>query len=129
MPLYFLRQNLFTFCHSGGNYLAYSKALTTMLKGNYFVYITSNPRKTVLYTGVTNDLTIRLKQHFDNRGNPSTFAGKYFCYKLLYYERFSDVNIAIEREKEIKDLSRERKIELIKNLNPYLDFLVASAFE
>ena len=39
------------------------------------------------------------------------------------------MNLAIEREKEIKDMSREKKIELIKALNPYLDFLVASAFE
>jgi putative endonuclease len=100
-----------------------------MLKGNYFVYITSNPNKTVLYTGVTNDLPTRLQQHFENKGNPATFAGKYFCYKLLYFERFSDVNMAIEREKEIKDLSREKKIELIKGFNPYLDFLVAGALE
>ena len=81
-----------------------------MLKGNYFVYITSNPKKTVLYTGITNDLPTRLQQHFENKGNPGTFAGKFYCYKLLYYERFSDVNMAMEREKEIKDLSRKRNL-------------------
>jgi len=100
-----------------------------MLKGNYFVYITTNPKKTVLYTGVTSNLAVRLQQHFENRGKPETFAGRYYCYKLLYYERFSDVNMAIEREKEIKDLSRERKLELIKVLNPYLDFLVVNYLE
>ena len=100
-----------------------------MLKGNYFVYITSNPRKTVLYTGVTNDLITRLQQHYENRGKPDTFAGKFYCYKLLFYERYSDVTLAIEREKEIKDLSRKRKIELIKSMNPYLDFLVVSGLE
>jgi len=100
-----------------------------MLKGNYFVYITTNPKKTVLYTGVTNNLAIRLQQHFENRGKPETFAGKYYCYKLLYYERFTAINMAIEREKEIKDLSRERKLHLIKQLNPYLDFLVVNSFE
>ncbi|WP_317133190.1 GIY-YIG nuclease family protein [Adhaeribacter rhizoryzae] len=119
----------FHLCHSGGNYLAYSKALATMLKGNYFVYITSNPKKTVLYTGVTNDLPTRLQQHFENKGNSSTFAGKFYCYKLLYYERYSDVNIAIDREKEIKDISRDKKLELIKLINPYLDFLVVSGLE
>jgi putative endonuclease len=124
LPLFFT-----LLCHSGGNFLTYSKALATMLKRNYFVYITSNPKKTVLYTGITNDLQVRLQQHFENKGNAGTFAGKYFCYKLLYYERFSDVNMAIDREKEIKDLSRDKKIELIKGLNPYLDFLEASAFE
>ena len=100
-----------------------------MLKGNYYVYITTNPKKTVLYNGVTNNLEVRLQQHFEYRGKPETFAGKYYCYKLLYYERFTDVNMAIEREKEIKDLSRERKLELIKVLNPYLDFLIVNFFE
>lgn len=96
------------------------------MKGNYFVYITTNPRKTVLYTGVTNDLVIRLQQHYQNRGNPKTFAGKYYCYKLLYYERYPDVNQAIEREKEMKDLSREQKELLIHKVNPDKVFLVIS---
>lgn len=39
-----------------------------MLAGNYFVYITTNPGKTVLYTGVTNDLYTRIFQHYNNRG-------------------------------------------------------------
>ena len=47
-----------------------------MLKGNYFVYITTNPGRTVLYTGVTNDLEVRLRQHYENRGNKKTFAGR-----------------------------------------------------
>lgn len=89
-----------------------------MNQGNYFVYILTNPGKTVLYTGVTNDLYTRLLQHYQNRGNKSTFAGRYYCYKLVYYERFPNANIAIEREKEIKDLSREKKEELIISINP-----------
>lgn len=88
------------------------------MKGNYFVYITTNPGKTVLYTGVTNDIEVRIKQHYNNRGKKETFAGKYYCYKLIYYERYQDVNIAIEREKEIKDLSRAKKEELIAQENP-----------
>ncbi|MDQ3292205.1 MAG: GIY-YIG nuclease family protein [Bacteroidota bacterium] len=100
-----------------------------MQKGNYFVYITTNPKKTVLYTGVTNSLTVRMQQHFKNRGKPETFAGKYYCYKLLYFERFSNVIMAIEREKEIKNICRERKLDLIKSMNPYLDFLEVSAFD
>ena len=94
-----------------------------MLTGNYFVYITTNPGKTVLYTGVTNDLRTRLTQHYENRGDQGTFAGKYFCYNLIYYERFSDVNMAIEREKEIKDLSREKKEELINQQNSNWSFI------
>lgn len=95
-----------------------------MSKGNYFVYITTNPGKKVLYTGVTNDLEIRMREHYKNRGKANTFAGKYYYYKLIYFERYTDVNMAIEREKEIKDLSRERKEELIKKENPNWNTLV-----
>ncbi|MGV3586375.1 MAG: GIY-YIG nuclease family protein [Adhaeribacter sp.] len=97
-----------------------------MIKGNYFIYITTNPGKTVLYVGVTNELATRLLQHFEKRGNKETFAGKYYCYKLVYYERFSDISQAIAREKELKDLSREKKEQLIKAKNPNFDFLVVT---
>jgi len=94
-----------------------------MVKGNYFVYITTNPGKTVLYVGVTNDLGLRLKQHYLNKGKQKTFAGKYYCYKLLYYEFFSDINQAIAREKEIKNMTREKKEALIAIKNPNWNFL------
>ncbi|MGV3502821.1 MAG: GIY-YIG nuclease family protein [Adhaeribacter sp.] len=97
-----------------------------MLKGNYFVYITTNPRKTVLYVGVTNNLPARMQEHFNNRGQPETFAGKYYCYMLVYYERYPDVKVAIAREKELKDLSREKKERLINALNPKWNMLVVS---
>lgn len=45
----------------------------------YHVYITTNPAGTVLYIGVTNNPARRLSQHYDQRGNPETFAGRYFC--------------------------------------------------
>lgn len=69
---------------------------------NYYIYIITNPRKSVLYTGVTNDLERRVSEHYENRGKPETFAGKYFCYNLIYWEQFSDINDAIAREKEIR---------------------------
>jgi len=94
------------------------------IKGNYYVYITTNPGKAVLYTGVTNDLKVRIQQHFENRGKKNTFAGRYYCYKLIYFEFFSDIKQAIEREKQIKDLSREKKEELIATFNPKWNFLV-----
>ena len=80
-----------------------------MIKGNYYVYITTNPGKTVLYTGVANDLRVRIQQHLENRGKKNTFAGKYYCYKLIYFELFSDIKQAIAREKEIKDMSRNEE--------------------
>ena len=95
-----------------------------MQKGNYYVYITTNPGKTVLYTGVTNDLSRRLLEHYNNRGSKKNFAAKYYCYKLLNYENFTEINQAIYREKDIKNLSRKKKEELIGNNNPKWNFLV-----
>ena len=97
-----------------------------MQDNNFFVYITTNPGKTTLYTGVTNDLFRRVNEHYQNRGKPETFAGKYYCYQLIYFERYVLINMAIEREKEIKDLSRERKLELIKRTNPSMNFIKIS---
>ena len=95
-----------------------------MNKGNYYVYITTNPRKTVFYTGITNNLKRRELEHFENRGDTRYFASKYYCYKLLYFEYFSDVNLAIIREKGIKKMSRRVKEDLIKSKNPTMEFLV-----
>lgn len=69
----------------------------------FFVYIITNPNKTVLYTGVTNDLIRRLAEHYIERGIAKTFAGRYYCYNLLYFEKHHTSIGAIEREKEIKD--------------------------
>ncbi len=50
----------------------------------YYVYILTNPGKTILYIGVTNNLQRRLDEHRANKGKPTTFAGKYYCHKLIY---------------------------------------------
>lgn len=92
----------------------------------YSVYITTNPGRTTFYTGVTNDLERRMSEHHDNRGNKKTFAGRYFCYILIYYESYPYMNMAIEREDEIKNLSREKKKALIKSMNPKLRKLLIS---
>lgn len=89
----------------------------------YFVYIVTNFSKTVLYTGVTNNIEQRLKEHYLNKGNASTFAGKFWCYNLIYFERFQYVNDAIAREKQIKSWSRSKKMELICSENLNLNFL------
>lgn len=90
----------------------------------YYVYITTNPDRTVLYIGVTNDLTRRLSEHKDNRNNKLKFTGRYFCYNLIYYEEFHDVRKAISREKEIKKWRREKKENLINTMNPKWDIIV-----
>jgi putative endonuclease len=96
---------------------------------NFYVYITTNPEKTVLYIGVTNDLSRRLYEHTENKGNPKTFAGKYFCYNLVYFEHFTHINYAIEREKQLKKLPREKKDNLIDSFNPDWKFLNADISE
>jgi putative endonuclease len=90
---------------------------------NYFVYILTNPKKTVLYTGVTNDIANRLQEHFLLRGNPLSFAGKYYCFHLIYYEQFDQIEHAIEREKEIKGWKRDKKEKLIATINSQWKFL------
>lgn len=90
----------------------------------YYIYIITNKSKTVFYTGVTNNLIIRLDQHKENiiEGNKS-FASKYKVEFLLYYEKFTWIQEAISREKEIKGWNRNKKLQLIKTINPDLDFL------
>ena len=87
-------------------------------KHQYYIYIVINPERTVLYTGVTNDLAQWVIEHWSNRGKPKTFAGKYYCYNLIYYEDFQYINNAIAREKEIKGWKREKKDALINQENP-----------
>jgi putative endonuclease len=89
----------------------------------YYVYILTNPERTVLYIGVTNNLEQRLSEHNFSRGNPKTFAGKYYCHNLIYYEEFQYVRAAIAREKELKGWSRKKKDDLIKTKNRHLTFI------
>ena len=89
-----------------------------------FVYITTNENKTTLYIGVTNDIQRRLSQHyFDSQNTRKSFAGRYNCYHLLYYEGFETVEAAIYREKELKKWRREKKDRLISSLSPNWEFL------
>ena len=89
-----------------------------MTSKQYFVYIMSNFRRTVLYVGVTDNLVKRVWQHKNNltRG----FTQRYHLHNLLYYEIFNDPNSAIEREKQIKGYSRKKKDRLIMKFNPQL---------
>ena len=57
------------------------------------------------------------------KNNKKTFAGKYNCYNLIYYEHFDYIQDAIDREKEIKGWTRKKKKALISSLNPDWRFL------
>jgi putative endonuclease len=82
----------------------------------YYVYIVTNRWNSVLYTGVTNDLDRRVEEHRSS-GNHG-FTGRYQAHKLVYYEEYDDVEEAIMREKQIKAGSRQKKIDLVNELNP-----------
>ncbi|MQP51576.1 MULTISPECIES: GIY-YIG nuclease family protein [unclassified Flavobacterium] len=89
---------------------------------NFYVYILTNKAKTVLYTGVTNNLRRRLEEH-NEKLNPNSFTSKYNVAFLIYYEKYGWIQQAIAREKEIKLLRRDLKRELIKEFNPKIEFL------
>ncbi len=87
-----------------------------MEKGG-FVYIMTNKNHTVLYTGVTSDLINRIQQHIQ-RLMPGSFTSRYNINKLVYYNYFPSIELAISEEKRIKAGNREAKVDLIESINP-----------
>ena len=90
---------------------------------NYYVYILTNKNKTVLYTGVTNNLKERLYFHQNPLPFSKAFTTKYKCYFLVYFEHFFEIDDAIKREKQIKGKSRAKKELLINKFNADWKFL------
>lgn len=90
----------------------------------YYVYILTNISRTVLYTGVTNNLTQRIEQHTESIGNEISFTGKYGVTKLIYYEEYGIIDDAIAREKQIKGWRRAKKEALINKINPRWKFIL-----
>jgi len=87
-----------------------------MERGGY-IYILTNKNHTVLYTGVTSNLSDRLYEHRIGKYK-SSFTFKYNVEELVYYEEFISIEEAINREKQIKAGSRQKKEDLISRLNP-----------
>ncbi len=86
------------------------------MQKQYCVYILTNQRHTVLYTGVTGDLKRRVYQHREKL--LPGFTNRYNVSQLVYYECTEDVSSAIAWEKQIKAGSRQKKIELVNRFNP-----------
>ena len=70
----------------------------------------------MIYVGVTSNLLKRIYQHKTKKHRGFTY--KYNCDKLIYFEEFDDITLAITREKQIKSGNRKRKIDLIEKINP-----------
>ncbi len=84
---------------------------------SYYIYILSSKTGT-LYVGVTNNLEKRVYEH-KNKLIPG-FTSKYNVNRLMYYQEFNHIDQAIEMEKKIKGWTRQKKIDLIKSMNPHI---------
>lgn len=98
----------------------------------YFVYIATNISNRVFYTGVTNNLVRRMYEHINLTADG--FTTRYHISKLVYFEEYTSIREAIEREKQIKAGSRKKKFDLIiaknsefKNLFDQIIVLIASS--
>ena len=94
------------------------------MKKSYFVYILTNFEETTFYIGVTSNLQKRIWEHKNKivKG----FTKKYNVDKLVYYEQTEDVEIALNREKQLKRWHRQWKVNLIKEFNSEMKDLFES---
>lgn len=97
-----------------------------MPKRRYYVYILTNVRATVFYTGMTDDLRRRLAEHRAGVYERA-FSKRYRTYRLVYYEQFATPRAALNRERQLKRWRRAWKIDLIRAANPsFRDLAVSS---
>lgn len=82
---------------------------------DYYLYIMTS-LSDVLYIGVTNNLERRVNEH--KSGTIDGFTKKYNCHSLIYFERSNDINVILNREKQLKNWNRKKKERLINSMNP-----------
>lgn len=87
----------------------------------YYVYLLTNWNNKVMYVGVTSNLERRVYEHKNKL--VEGFTQKYNVNKLVCFETTNDVLAAIEREKQIKKWRREKKNQLVMQMNPTWDDL------
>lgn len=82
----------------------------------YFAYMLANKYNTVLYIGVTNNIRRRMYEH--KMKISKGFTSKYNCSKLVWFEQFGNIRVAISKEKQLKNWKRDWKNTLIETSNP-----------
>jgi len=92
----------------------------------YYVYMLTNTFRNVLYIGFTNNIRRRVYEH--KRKLVNGFTSKYNCTKLVWYEKFTDVYLAIAREKQLKTWQRSWKNNSVEMLNPNWHDIAADWF-
>jgi len=97
-----------------------------MKQKEYYVYIMTNRSKT-LYTGVTNNILLRVLQH--KFGVNKGFTSKYRIDKLVFFESIGSIYDALKREKQLKNWHKDWKINLIESVNRNWDDLSAGWYD
>ena len=92
-----------------------SRVRHTQAMKSYWVYILASAPHGTLYVGVTNGLIRRVEDH--RLGTASVFTRRYKVHSLVWFQEFSDVREAIQREKTIKEWRRDWKFNLIEREN------------
>ena len=85
----------------------------------YYVYILASKANAMIYIGITNNLSRRLREH--KNGEIDGFTKAYGIHKLVFFQEFSDINDAISCEKQLKRWTRAKKNTLIESKNPNWD--------
>lgn len=87
------------------------------LDKTYYVYLMANKHRTVIYTGKSSDLQRRTKEH-KMKLSPKSFTARYNVDRLVYFEGYETNEEAVQRERQIKSGSRQKKVALIEKENP-----------
>ncbi|WP_252723213.1 GIY-YIG nuclease family protein [Pseudotamlana agarivorans] len=88
----------------------------------FYCYILTNKNRTTLYIGYTNNLVKRIEAH--KKGTGALFTKKYNVTDLVYFEDFTNIDLARKREQQLKNWHKEWKWNLIKHSNPNLKTLI-----
>jgi putative endonuclease len=78
----------------------------------WFLYVVKC-QDTSLYTGITTDITRRIKEHNSKKG--AFYTKNKVPVELVYQEAMVDQSQARKREAAIKRLTRKEKLELVEN--------------